>query len=1140
MPSKQTKKVQEPDLRFLLDLTNALSIETDLNALLVRLLETIFTIDGPDCGGVYLVDDNTGALDLAVHRGLPEDFIEHVAHFDADSPQVSLVTKGETVFRHWSELFEIHEGESAEHANLKAVAIIPILHQGSVIAVLNIASHDCDEYNDTTRTMFQAVAAQVGIHIVRAKTEAKLRESEEKFRLAFETSPDIVAITGMDGKIVLSNEGFSNLTGYSSEELLGMNALELGLWADPEIRKKLIDALKRDGFVKDMEMVYQNKNGTRRRTSLTSKLFTLNGEPHILTVARDIEDAKRAEEALRESEEKYRSLVEQASEGIFIVNEEGTYIEANPAGCEMLGYSRDELLEKSISDLITEEDLEVSANQFANLVSGSPIQAERRMIRKDGEIILVEINATKLTDDRLMAIARDITERKKAEEALRFTQFAVDHASEGAFWLTPDGNFFYVNDAACDQLGYTRDELLTLSVLDISPTRTPQNWPGRWAEIKERSPVTFESQHRCKNGEIFPVEVTTNYITYEGDEYCCAFARDISDRKKAEEAISESEERFRTFFHTSPDAITITKMDYTLVDVNDRFLAETGYTREELIGKSTVDLNLMPDDELRLKHRESLATRGFTDNLEAQFRMKDGTMKTGLVSARLINLQGEPHVLAVVRNIEDRKKAQEALKESEERWRSLAEKSPDHIITMDKDLKVQFVNYSVPGLTIEDLTGKPLYEFVPGRQDEIREILETVLRTGEPARYETTYIPPSGVPIYFESHVTPRMMDDEVVGLTLSARDITDRKLAEQNVRQQARIINQTHDSVIATDMDGIVTFWNEGSTRLFGFEEDEALGNNVALIYPEEEHEFLIKNIIEPLQEKGQHETETRCRKKSGEDVYIMLSISLLRDETGEVNGMIGFSMDITDRKRAEEEIKRTNEELMAALKVKTEFLSMVSHELRAPLVPILGYADLLHDGQLGDLPQEALAPVSAIKERAEDLITLIEDLLILSRMERDKLSLKLEPVEVHQHIHETIADYVANDYGKPINIECTGDPISVFADHTRFHQVLRNLIDNAIKYSDDSVEIRLCTSSEDNMGLICVSDNGIGISPDQLPRIFERFYQVEEIDTRAHEGTGLGLSITKELLELMDGSITVESEPGKGSKFCIVLPLA
>jgi PAS domain S-box-containing protein len=334
---------------------------------------------------------------------------------------------------------------------------------------------------------------------------------------------------------------------------------------------------------------------------------------------------------------------------------------------------------------------------------------------------------------------------------------------------------------------------------------------------------------------------------------------------------------------------------------------------------------------------------------------------------------------------------------------------------------------------------------------------------------------------------------------------------------------------------DGKILEVNDRCIEMLGYpnREDMMKKGFVQDHYYNPEDSELFMELIEKSGEVTQFETQ--LRRQNSEIIWVRADARLYMEE-GYIEGVL---TDITERKQAQEEIRKKNIALEDALKIKNEFLSMVSHELRTPLVPIIGYSDLLLDGSFGELSNEAEDAIDSIKNRADDLVKLIEDLLMVSQIERDKLRIDLKTLDVNKRLRDIISDTQSTDYGKPVEIELSGEEFNVTADPTRFRQVIQNLIGNAIKYSSDIVEIKIETRTGGKYGIISVKDNGIGIAPEHMTKIFERFYQAEDIDTRKYSGSGLGLAITRDLVELMDGEITVESEPGEGSIFTVRLPL-
>jgi signal transduction histidine kinase len=245
--------------------------------------------------------------------------------------------------------------------------------------------------------------------------------------------------------------------------------------------------------------------------------------------------------------------------------------------------------------------------------------------------------------------------------------------------------------------------------------------------------------------------------------------------------------------------------------------------------------------------------------------------------------------------------------------------------------------------------------------------------------------------------------------------------------------------------------------------------------------------------------------------------------------------------QQRARRELAESKKRLEDAIASKADFVSMVSHELRTPLTVILGYSEtLLKNAERYGIEAVARRPVEAILRRARHLRTLIEDLIQLSAVDRGTLKVEMERVSVRKELLEILSEFREMNFGKPVSVAWEGEEFLVLCDRTRFLQVMQNLLDNAVKYSEDRVDILVTTRREGNRGLIAVRDKGVGIPPEHLGLVFDRFYQAEHVHTRSHGGAGLGLAIAKEILSVMDGAIAVESEPGKGSTFTVSLPIA
>jgi len=407
----------------------------------------------------------------------------------------------------------------------------------------------------------------------------------------------------------------------------------------------------------------------------------------------ELAERRLAEEALRESEKKFRVLAETIPAAIIVYQgEEMVYL--NPKAIRAIGIAEKECLQMKFWDLAHDDFRELVKERGLARQRGEdvPSRYEYKWVTKGGEVRWALLSAARIeyggrpagiatlidiTDRRQMEnelqLARDELEKRVEErtaelaenvQELRFTQFAIDRSTDQAFWLTSDGRFFYVNDAACDSLGYTRDELVTMSVPEINPTCSPDEFPPYWRALLETGTLTFETRHRAKDGRVFPVEIRANLLVYNGKEYCCCFVNDITDRKRAEEALLLSQ------FCIDKAGIGIYQSDEygTIFNVNEHACKSLGYSRDELCALNVFDIDLEISPQRMLELKKILDETGSATHYSTH-RRRDGTTFPVEITANYLNFHGKRYGISFVKDITERKQAEEALWESESRVR---------------------------------------------------------------------------------------------------------------------------------------------------------------------------------------------------------------------------------------------------------------------------------------------------------------------------------------------------------------------------------------------------------------------------------------------------------------------------------------
>jgi PAS domain S-box-containing protein len=361
-------------------------------------------------------------------------------------------------------------------------------------------------------------------------------------------------------------------------------------------------------------------------------------------------------------------------------------------------------------------------------------------------------------------------------------------------------------------------------------------------------------------------------------------------------------------------------------------------------------------------------------------------------------------------------------------------------------------------------------------------------------------------------------------------------------------IIESADDAIISKTLDGIITSWNKGAERIFGYTAEEVIGKPVTILIPAD-HPDEEPGILARLRagERISHYETMRVR-KDGTQINISLTVSPIRGPDGRVIGASKVARDITDRKRSEaererllESERRARQEAERANRLKDEFLATVSHELRTPLTAILGWVRMLRDGSLDE--ETATRALAAVERNAKSQAQLVEDLLDISRIVSGKMHLDVRQVEPSSVINAAVEAVRPAAQAKGIRLQLSIDPSAgpVSGDFERLQQVVWNLLSNAVKFTPAGGRVEVSLERGDGDAELTVSDNGRGIAPEFMPHVFERFKQADSSTTRAYGGMGVGLSIVKAIVELHGGTVRGSSGgEGQGASFTVSLPLA
>ncbi len=885
--------------------------------------------------GVYEDITQYHAIEEAVHQesALRRQMMESLPGvfymFDQEGRFLSWNKNFETVLQRTPEEIqalhpvELFEGEDKSRVAAEIAKVFET-GQGSIEAALVARDGSrTDFYLTGLRIQFngQPVVIGTGADMTeRKRTENVIREAKERFELIFNSSPDALFIAEAGGRIVEVNQPFIDMSGYTREELIGRTSQELNLWADPRDRERLVEEMNKNGYCHNLEATFRNRHGVTFECSLSVNLFTMDGKEYGVSTARDISDRKKLDREIRESKENFEKIFKSSPDSLLLTRlPDGLISNVNDALTQMTGYSRDEVIGKTTQEINLWGDLSQRQVFIDSVMKNGLINNfEAEYVSKGGRRLLCVVSASLISLQGvpyILSSTRDITSRKREEQELREAKENFERifrSSPDAMMLRrlSDGIIINVNDAMCDHIGYGRDELIGRATKDIN----------LWADLdardqvvrqlmKEGSISNYESEFITKQGERRQGVVSATMIPLQGEMHVLSVTRDITERKREEEEVRDAKERFESIFQSTPDALMLSRYpDGLIINVNDALVEQSGYSREELIGATTEHVSMWARNEDRDAIIQTLLAQGSVRNYEADLVDKSRVTRRCVISATMVQLQGVPHILSATRDISERIRKEEEVREAKESFEIIFNNSPDAlaistipegVITNVNEAFVRFSGFSreeALGKTSKDLD---LWE----DEQEHQQFIQEMEMHGEVLGMHLQYRHKNGsVRLCAMSARLITLQGD--MHCIYTVQDVTESRKREDALRRSEENLNRAQSvgrvGSWYLDIPSGHLEWSQETYRIFGINPGEplTLTRFIDCIHPDDRDTVL--NAWNEGLSGSVYDIEHRTL-VNGQEHWVRERAELTRDESGQPVMATGTVQDVTDRKVAE-----------------------------------------------------------------------------------------------------------------------------------------------------------------------------------------------------------------------------------------------
>lgn len=1084
--------------------------------------------------------------------------------------------------------FAKHEPHSIDHRIILPDGSIRWVHEEAV------PTFGDDGQMKFLRGTVQDITEQKGI-------EAAIQESRNLLQTVIDNVPMRVFWKDRNLNYLGCNPAFARDAGkVSPEEMIGKDDFQMG-WAHEAELYRADDMKVMDSG--EAKINFEEPQTTPDGQTIwlrTSKVPLKNQDNEVfgvLGIYDDITESKRIEEQLRNSEQRMRTLIEQSPIAVQVIAPDGKTIQVNKAWEKLWGVTLEQLenynvlQDQQLIDKGIMPDLEsafAGGPATSNEIEYDAAATPEVVGVTDKVQVRTIIFPSKNTDGQVSEVVllqEDITDIKQAREALQesknFYQRLLNDMVTFVAILHPDGEIIFVNNTPLKVGGFTLEEVTGQKFYD-APWWTHRDDVRNMIihdieECAKGKTLVHDVEIMTADGSLMWIEYSMHPIFDENGKvkYVIPEGRDLTERKQAEKALHESEEKLRKLFELSPLGIALNTMDGRYVQANAAMLHITGYTLEELNKLDYWDLTPEKYAEQAQEQLKSLQETGKYGPYEKEYIRKDGShIPLALNGVMITGADGQEYIWSTVEDITRRKQMEGELLQHRDHLEKLVEdRTADFMEAQHKyqrlvdDMGNEFAAYSyrpdgvvtyiskgaeiIFGIPKEEFVGANWAETIAWLPDDLalalQQLQELIDGKVDQHHFEMSFTHPQDGQVHTIYATTHANRDDSgtITDLDGVLTDITQRKNDERALLDA----EERYRALFASSQDAIMTLappsWhftsaNDATTRLFGVETEEefvSLGpwNVSPAQQPDGEPSAdKAKLMIETAMRQGSHFFEWQHCRVDGTE--FPATVLLSRVEIGDKILLQATVRDISANKAAEKALQDAKEAAEAATVAKSSFLANMSHEIRTPLTAITGMTDLLRLTALTDKQLERLDNISVASQHLLDVINAILDLskIEAGKFDLEEVDLKLD--EINTNVATMIAER-AQAKGLQVIVESQAIPYQLAGDPTRLQQALLNYATNAVKFTEKgSVTLanRVLEETADSVLVrFKVQDTGIGIEAKHQGKLFTSFEQADNSTSRKYGGTGLGLAITRKIAQLMGGNAGVESVPGAGSTF-------